>query len=124
MNLDFYEDGRPIWKTVEYNFIEKNYPELALWLKESFSYLIPQSLCEIRNHGNAIYINLYTKENIYHINVNKLNNYLGLTFSDRTTGAGNDLTDGKYCEETWKKILRDIISNEILPLTEIIVLYK
>lgn len=124
MNLDFYEDGRPVWKTVEYNFIEKNYPELALWLKESFSYLIPQSLCEVKNHRNTIGIRLYTRENSYYINVNKEEDYLSLISSDRTTGAGNDLTDGNYSEKTWNKILRDILSNEILPLTDIKVLYK
>jgi len=48
--------------------------------------------------------------------------YLGATASSRTSRAGeswtrgNDLTDGKFCRETWIKILGDIVGYELVKI--------
>ena len=51
------------------------------------------------------------------------NGYLGCTSRSRTPRAGetwrrgNDLADGDFCEETWKKILADIVSYELVRIS-------
>ena len=50
--------------------------------------------------------------------VNKFHTYLGASAVSRkprtgeTWNRGNDLSDGKFCEETWRNILKDIIKYE------------
>ncbi len=66
--------------------------------------------------GN-VEVMLFTDRNIYHVAASKEDrSYLGLTFSRRDTGAGNDLTDGAYTKGTWDKIVCDILSCELISL--------
>jgi hypothetical protein len=50
------------------------------------------------------------------------NGYVGLSYSERKTLAGeeghrgNDLPDGVYNQDTWRKVLAAIVRNEMVPL--------
>jgi hypothetical protein len=71
-------------------------------------------------------LRLYTERHIYHIivrpNRDHGKSYLGCTVSTRKPRAGethtrgNDLADGEFTDETWHKILADIVSYELVPL--------
>lgn len=114
------ENGMPNFEYRDFSWLEKNYKDLANWLSNMCSIYVAESLCEIQDYGDSININLYSKTNIYHISVSndKPHGYLGLTHSNKVTGAGNDWTDGPYNEDTFNKIIKDIFSLEILPLTD------
>lgn len=72
---------------------------------------------------NRTVVELYTNDYSYAVSMRKPNQnddgYLGCICSLRKPYAGedwtrgNDLSDGSYSEQTWNKILRDILSNEL-----------
>lgn len=108
----------PISEIKDFVWLEQNYTQLANWLSDMCSLYVAKSLCEIKTYGDSVHVNLYSKTNIYHIcaNIQDDIGYLGLTHSNRESGAGNDWTDGNYSKETFDKIMKDIFSLEILPL--------
>ena len=66
----------------------------------------------------------FTRTNRYTIIA--LSTYLGASFSSRKPRAGEDwcrgrdLSDGSFCQETWDKIRHDIIRNEIVKISKVI----
>ena len=71
-------------------------------------------------------IRIYTDTNFYSIVAKEKepNGYLGCTSNSRKPRAGedwhrgNDLADGPLTEETWRKILSDIVSYELVRVTQ------
>lgn len=67
-------------------------------------------------------LKLYTSENVYNIVAvsREDGGYLGCTSTTRKARAGedwnrgNDLTDGKLCDDIWNEIMADIVSNELI----------
>ena len=114
------ENGMPKFEKKNYDWLETHYKDIAQWLSSMCSIYVAESLCEIKDYGDSININLYSKTNIYHISVSndKPHGYLGLTHSNKQSGAGNDWTDGPYNETTFNKIIKDIFSLEILRLED------
>ena len=76
--------------------------------------------------GIKFRIKLLTEVNEYNIVANYRvvanGGYLGCTYSSRRPRAGEDwtrggdLVDGKFCEETWLKILSDIVGTELVKI--------
>lgn len=107
---------------------------LDQWLKNlvrrSRVELFIKVTCEEGEGGEKGYsirkrIHFYTNDYVYSITAHdrsKDEGYLGCTASTRKPRAGedwtrgNDLADGKFNEETWHKILADIIWYEIVEL--------
>lgn len=116
MSYGIDEKGLLKFKLQPYEWFEKQYPELAKWIADTSTYLTAESVCEIKDYGSSVGVNLFSDQRIYHISANKEGNYLGLTFSMRDSGAGNDKTDGSYSKETWDQIVRDMLSCELISL--------
>lgn len=103
-----------------FDWLTQTAPELAAWLREMSTYLVAEAICEISQIGETICVNLYSETNIYHLNCRPgERGFLGLTFSRRTDGAGNDLADGPYTRNTWDRIIRDILSCELISLKRV-----
>jgi len=70
--------------------------------------------------GTRLRFRLYTETNVYHISASSNKNYLGCIAKSRKPRAGEDwnrgrdLADGPLSEETWRQILADIISFELV----------
>ncbi|MEM8519040.1 hypothetical protein [Janthinobacterium sp. CAN_S7] len=100
-----------------FNWLKQNYPDLAEWISDTSSYLSAEALCEIKDYGDGVLVNLFTDQRIYHINATSgTDGYLSLQHSLRVSGAGNDWTDGPYSKETWHKIVCDMLSCELISL--------
>lgn len=79
--------------------------------------------------GGTYSFRIYTSDNSYSITARTYSNgksYLGCIASSRKPRAGedwtrgNDLADGKLSIETWNNILSDIISYELVKVTNIV----
>jgi hypothetical protein len=77
----------------------------------------------------ALNLSLYTDHYEYRITAHprtKSNSYLGCIVYNRAPLPGErhlrsyDLTDGSIARETWEKIKNDIISTELLPITNLV----
>lgn len=105
-------------------------PLLYGWLVRGFKFGIGNPDFEhlpITKIKNRYQIKFYTRKNVYNIRAippseeNKIG-YLGCTFSSRTPVAGEtwtrgrDLYDGNFEEETWLRILSDIVSCELVQI--------
>lgn len=112
--------GMPNFEKKNFEWLEQNYKDLANWLSDICSIYVAESLCEIKDYGDGIRVNLYSKTNIYHISASLDGDkgYLGLTHSNRESGRGNDWTDGPYNKAIFDKIIKDIFSLEILLLED------
>lgn len=98
-------------------WLEQEYPDLAGWIRETSAYLAAEVICEIKDYGESVVVNLFTSQRVFHVAaISGEDGYLGLQHSLRSTGAGNDWTDGRYSKETWDKIVRDMLSCELIPL--------
>lgn len=113
----------PLW------VLRDNFPELAQWLKplcrfnEGFEDFIVADYKE-----NKLRLKFYTKENQYSIVARYPSKddlgYLGCMATTRKPRAGEDwnrgrdLADGIYHEETWKEIMSDIISYELVKVAK------
>lgn len=70
------------------------------------------------DNGDAVTVKLYTDGHCYDIRAKPT--YLGCAVATRKPrpgedwNRGNDLADGKFCQETWDRILRDIIAYELV----------
>lgn len=91
---------------------------LRKWLKGKF---LPDGFDWKKNvdeTSDVIKITLYTATHSYHIVAQST--YLGATCSERMPRAGedwtrgSDLADGRFCEDTFQKIIYDIVSNELI----------
>ena len=66
-----------------------------------------------------LHIALYTNEHCYRISAST-KDYLGCIAQTRKPRAGedwtrgNDLPDGKFCRETWDKIIKAIVGYELI----------
>lgn len=100
-----------------FDWLEQKYPDLAGWISKTSSYLSANALCEIKDYGDKVLVNLFSDKHIYHISATSgSKGYLGLQHSVRSTGAGNDWTDGPYSKETWCQIVFDMLSCELISL--------
>ncbi|MYM92641.1 hypothetical protein [Duganella vulcania] len=117
MSYGFDEKGLRKFVMRPFSWLKQHYPELAGWLSETSSYLSAQALCEIKDYGDCVLVNLFTDQRVYHINACAgAEGYLGLQDALRSTGAGNDWTNGPYSKETWHKIVCDMLSCELISL--------
>lgn len=103
---------------------EKDSELLLTWLKRD---LRINSIIKSKQENNigeyGLSVMLYTKEHEYYINMivheDGQSSYLGCTFYNRYRNVdekhhrGNDLSDGVFDEETYNKILKDIVSTEM-----------
>ena len=96
--------------------------DLAVRCKEAIEVT---KACTDASTGQSTYrFNIYTDTNKYSIvakdESTSRQSYLGCTSSSRKPRAGedwnrgNDLADGPLDEETWRKILADIVSYELV----------
>ena len=114
------------------NVIKASCPEFYEWLKEISRYSKVEDFV-LPDYKKGIRVYLFTKENRYSIKVevpapnnneseNNNYGYLGCVVTSRKPRAGedwnrgNDLSDGKYCYETWQKIKNDIVSYELVKI--------
>uniref|UniRef100_A0A6M3K5Y7 Uncharacterized protein n=1 Tax=viral metagenome TaxID=1070528 RepID=A0A6M3K5Y7_9ZZZZ len=76
-----------------------------------------KALWDINEADDMIGVRLYTDGHVYSIKATPV--FLGCTASTRKARPGedwtrgNDLADGEFNEETWLKILKDIVSYEL-----------
>lgn len=100
--------------------------QIVEWLKLSrrAKYKV-EDFTYINRKENRLSVVLYTNCNSYSISVRPYADgtaYLGCTMGCRKPRAGedwargNDLADGKFCKETWDKIVADIISCELVDI--------
>lgn len=105
------------------------YETLVSWIKRDitrfsnfdnhFNFVGEQRDLEL---GPLSTLGFYTDNNSYYIHYNQ--NYLGCIASSRKPRAGedwhrgNDLADGKFSEETWRRILGDIVSYELVKIAK------
>lgn len=112
--------GLPNHEQKSIDWLECEYPELHSWLEDMTSYLCIGALADIKDFGNGIRVTLYTDLHEFHISASRASNedggYLGLTFSMRDTGAGNDMHDGSYNKECFDQIMKDIVSTVLISL--------
>lgn len=121
-----------------FEVLREDFSELVLWLKPLCRYnRIFEEFIVADYKKERLYLKIFTKEYSYQIvaripKVEKLgggemltvDGYLGCTTSARKPRAGedwtrgNDLSDGKYCEETWQRILNDIIAYELVKVVK------
>jgi len=101
------------------------------WLKEIFPYGNEESYVRYEDKeeklSNRKRLYIYTHDNVYAITVEwreENNGYLGCVVSCRKPRAGedwtrgNDLPDGPYSYETWKKIKNAIIKHELVKVSK------
>jgi len=85
------------------------------------------SISDALGNPTRFRVRLFTKTHSYSISVRVPedaddDDYLGCIASTRTPRAGedhtrgNDLADGKLCQETWNRILTDIVAYELVRL--------
>ena len=103
--------------------LKKDYPAFVKWFdswkwKGGFN-LVDSTILEIiEPHYYRVHI--FSREYVYHVRVKA--DYLACECSCRrpyageTWARGRDLADGKYCEETWLRILSDIAAYEMVRL--------
>lgn len=113
------ERGLRISNSQSFDWLKNRYSALAGWISDTSTYLCAEAICEISDYGDSVGVNLFSDRNIYHIAARTTDGgYLGLTYSTRRTGAGNDLADGGYNQETWDKIVKDMLSCELISLKQ------
>ena len=101
--------------------ISMGYNDLVRWLKKIAKVENTKRTMLIVDQGERIKIIFFTATYKYAINARK-DHYLGCTASQRisrpgeTWTKGSDLPDGDYDEETFGRIIRRIISNEMTNL--------
>ena len=95
--------------------------DLKKWLNSLGRYLRDNLLITELGDKFGWSIKLYTATYVYSIRA-RPNDYLGAVVSCRSPRAGekhtrgSDLSDGKFCFETWHRILCDIVAYEKVPL--------
>lgn len=97
--------------------IEEYSPQIKQVLEwiDQFRYGSAQNNAIVRDHRTVL---LYTDHHKYAISATE--KYLGCTSSNRKQRAGenwnrgSDLADGAFSEETWRKILHDIVGYELV----------
>ena len=95
--------------------------DLKKWLNSIGRYLRDNLLITELGDKFGWSIKLYTATYVYSIRA-RPNEYLGAVASCRSPRSGekhtrgSDLSDGKFCFETWHKILCDIVAYEKVPL--------
>ena len=95
--------------------------DLKKWLNSIGRYLRDNLLIVELDDKFGWSIKLYTATYVYSIRA-RPNEYLGAVASCRSPRAGekhtrgSDLSDGKFCFETWHRILCDIVAYEKVPL--------
>ena len=104
--------------------LEEMKERLVHWMGEmKHGYRDPSMYMAVEK--NRIRILLYTSKNCYQIVAvprEDGKDYLGAQASSRTPRAGedwtrgNDLADGTFCEETWRKIVADIVGYELVKI--------
>ena len=114
----------------------QEFPELAQWIKSICRYNKVEDFVQV-DYKEKLRLTIYTKEHEYHISarlpkVEKLgkgdmlsvDGYLGCIAKTRKPRAGedwtrgNDLADGKYCKETWDRIVHDILGYELVKVVK------
>lgn len=109
------------------NILASEFPELYNWVKSISRYDKIDDFIMIDYKESRMRVKFFTKNHEYRIsakrpevNVHMDKGYLGCVVQVRKPRAGenwqrgNDLPDGKYCEETWLKIMRGIIAYELV----------
>lgn len=120
------------------NSLPQEYGEMISWLQEVSRFSKVEDFVQAECRSNSMVFHLYTHDYRYTISCRPMNyhkvekegdkivaecnmgTYLGCTVSCRKPRAGedwtrgNDLSDGKYCYETWQKIKNDIIAFELV----------
>jgi len=117
--------------------LTKAFENLVSWINKGKFFKISSFNIQVTNEydcfhkDNSVWrisLKLATNTNIYHIAVSMREHdakslsdlYLGATSSSRrnrageTWARGSDLSDGKFSEELWNKILSDIVSYELV----------
>jgi len=105
------------------------YETLKDWVGRGLSYANWDRDVEVVEHdttkdGESVRIRIYTETNSYSISACLApgKSYLGCIASSRKPRAGedwtrgNDLPDGEFWEETWRKILAAIVGYELVKI--------
>jgi len=117
-----------------FNVIKAEFPEFYNWLSRISRWSNIEDFV-IPDYKNGVRVRIYTKENCYSISVkmprpnddesqNNNYGYLGCIVWSRKPIAGEDwsrgrdLADGKYCKETWDRILNDIVAYELVKVAK------
>lgn len=107
--------------------MEKEFPKFYKWLK-SIVYFdnVKDNVLFFEKDKGRYSVYLFTNKYQYSIFLKKPNDnyygYCGAMLEQRKTNVGEtwhrgrDLSDGIYCEETFNRIEKDIIKNELQPL--------
>lgn len=94
--------------------------QIREWLSELYSAAQVDRAVVVQRHKRTIRFKLWTATNEYSVvaDLNGPQGYLGAFAKSRMSRAGetwhrgNDLPDGNFCEETWRKILEGIVRYE------------
>lgn len=111
--------------------LEEYRDQIVTWLrrgKYGDKYKI-EDFTHINRENDVVVLNvvLYTDRNAYWITVHPSalragDSYLGCTMTSRKPRAGedwtrgNDLTDGRFCKDTWDNIVADILTCELVDI--------
>jgi len=109
--------------------LRENMPELAEWIKSICRYNAKFEDFIVADYKESrLSLSFYTKNYKYSLSARLPNpddnGYLGAMVDTRKPRAGedwnrgNDLADGKYCKETWDRIVADIVSYEIVKVVK------
>jgi len=104
--------------------IEGDFPDLYKWVRSITRYNDFDKFVVVErdepHESRSVRIKFWTSENEYSIRASLADaDYLGCVVSARKprTGEdwtrGNDLPDGRYCEETWLEIVYGILAYEL-----------
>ena len=111
------------------NVLASEFPELYNWVKSISRYgkvedFVIADYKQWKKGETTVSLKFYTKNYQYRISAvrprEEYKGYLECTVLTRKPRAGedwqrgNDLSDGRYCEETWQAIIRDIIAYELV----------
>lgn len=110
------------------NLLIQAFENLVLWINKGKFFKISSFNIQVTNNNSwRINLKLATNTNLYLIAVSMKEEskllsdlYLGATASSRRNRAGetwtrgSDLSDGKFSEELWYKILTDIVAYEMV----------
>ena len=115
------ENTKPLYK------LASEFPELYNWVKSISRYSKIEDFIIADYKENRITLKFFTKNYQYRVsakrpelNIDKDDGYLGCVVQTRKPRAGedwnrgNDLPDGKYCKETWQRIVNAIVAYELV----------
>ena len=98
----------------------RSFPEakqLLGWMRDSKFFNIENKVALFRLAGSdQLRLLLFSRNNYYAIQVSQT--YLGCV-GGRRNGGGRDMTDGRFSQKTWMRIMMDIFAWEMEDVSEV-----